>query len=124
MDVYLGELLHEEQRLTSQLGIAQDAGGIEIVNVAYAAHGKDDTNLHCNVTIARKLGTLQNIAERNSTIIARRKAISLRIVVYALRIDSLLPFICYLVHLCSYIIRSAHVSGFFVQNLLLTRFNR
>ena len=40
LDVCLGELLREEQRLASQLGIAQDAGGTELVNVAYAAHGK------------------------------------------------------------------------------------
>ncbi|KAK0577730.1 hypothetical protein LWI29_037641 [Acer saccharum] len=40
LDVCLGELLREEQRLASQLGIAQDAGGTEMVNVAYAAHDK------------------------------------------------------------------------------------
>ncbi|KAJ0080065.1 hypothetical protein Patl1_22301 [Pistacia atlantica] len=34
---------------------------------------KDDTNLRRNVTVARKLGTLQNIVARNSTTIARRK---------------------------------------------------
>ena len=54
---------------------------------------KDDTDLRRSVTVARKLGTLQNIVARNSAIIARRKAISLRIVVYALRIDPLLLFI-------------------------------
>jgi len=36
----LGELLHEEQRLASQLGLAPNAGGFEIVNMAYAAQGR------------------------------------------------------------------------------------
>jgi hypothetical protein len=39
LEVCLGELMREE-RLASQLGLAQDAGGFEMVNVAYAAQGK------------------------------------------------------------------------------------
>jgi hypothetical protein len=37
LEVCLGELLREEQRLTSQHGLAQDASGFERVNMAYAA---------------------------------------------------------------------------------------
>ncbi|KAJ0088753.1 hypothetical protein Patl1_32353 [Pistacia atlantica] len=40
LEVCLGELLREEQRLTSQLGLDQDAGGSEMVNMAYAAQGR------------------------------------------------------------------------------------
>ncbi|KAA8529687.1 hypothetical protein F0562_034213 [Nyssa sinensis] len=40
LEVCLGELLCEEQRLASQLGLAQNAGGSEMVNVAYAAQGR------------------------------------------------------------------------------------
>ena len=40
LEVCLGELLCEEQRLTSQLGLAQDAGGSEMINVAYTAQGR------------------------------------------------------------------------------------
>ncbi|KAJ0047028.1 hypothetical protein Pint_06707 [Pistacia integerrima] len=39
LEVCLGELLREEQRLASQLGLDQDAGGSEMVNIAYAAQG-------------------------------------------------------------------------------------
>ncbi|KAA8517851.1 hypothetical protein F0562_015326 [Nyssa sinensis] len=54
---------------------------------------EDDPDLCHSVIVARKLGTLQNIAARNSAINSRRKVISLRIVVYALKIDPLLLFI-------------------------------
>ncbi|KAJ0082875.1 hypothetical protein Patl1_11567 [Pistacia atlantica] len=40
LEVCLGELLREEQRLASQLGLDQDAGGSEMVNMAYAAQGR------------------------------------------------------------------------------------
>ena len=40
LEVCLGELLREEQRLVSQLGLAQDAGGFEMIYVAYAAQGR------------------------------------------------------------------------------------
>jgi hypothetical protein len=40
LEVCLGELLHEEQHLASQLGLAQDASGSEMVNMAYVAQGK------------------------------------------------------------------------------------
>jgi hypothetical protein len=53
----------------------------------------DDLDLRHGVIVTRKLGTLQNIAARNSAIIARRKVISLRIVVYALKINPPLLFI-------------------------------
>jgi len=36
LEVCLGELLHEEQRLASHLGLAQDACGSKMVNMAYA----------------------------------------------------------------------------------------
>ena len=36
LEVCLGELLREEQNLASQLGLAHDDGGSEMVNVAYA----------------------------------------------------------------------------------------
>jgi len=32
--------LREEQRLAFQLGLAQDSGGCEMINVAYAAQGR------------------------------------------------------------------------------------
>lgn len=37
LEVCLGELLREEQRLASQLGLAQDASSYEMVNMAYVA---------------------------------------------------------------------------------------
>lgn len=40
LEVCLGELLREEQRLASQLGLDQDAGGSKMVNMAYAAQGR------------------------------------------------------------------------------------
>ena len=40
LEVCLGELLSEEQRLASQLGLAHDDGGSEMVNVAYAAQAR------------------------------------------------------------------------------------
>ncbi|KAJ0079888.1 hypothetical protein Patl1_24395 [Pistacia atlantica] len=40
LEVCLGELLREEQRLASQLGLDQDAGGSEMVNMAYTAQGR------------------------------------------------------------------------------------
>jgi hypothetical protein len=40
LEVCLGELLREEQRLASQLGITQDAGGSEMINMAYTAQGR------------------------------------------------------------------------------------
>lgn len=40
LDVFLGELLREEQLLAAHLSIAQDTGGTEMVNVAYVAHNK------------------------------------------------------------------------------------
>lgn len=33
LEICMGELLHEEQRLASQLGLAKDAGGFEMVNI-------------------------------------------------------------------------------------------
>jgi hypothetical protein len=46
---------------------------------------EDDPELRHNVIIVRKLGTLPNIAARNSAIIVRRRVIFLGIVVHALR---------------------------------------
>jgi hypothetical protein len=40
LEVCLGELLCEEQSLASQLGLAQDAGGFEMTNMAYATQGR------------------------------------------------------------------------------------
>lgn len=40
LEVCLGELLREEQRLASQLGLAQDVGTSEMVNMAYTAQGR------------------------------------------------------------------------------------
>jgi hypothetical protein len=46
LEVCLGELLREEQRLASQLGLAQDAGSSEMVNMAYAAQGRGRSELY------------------------------------------------------------------------------
>jgi len=72
--------------------------------------------------VARKLGTLQNIVARNSSIIARR-VISLRIAVYALRIDLLLLFILlFSPLLCLPLLLSPLFQV--LPTLLLSRFNR
>lgn len=49
LDVCLGELLCEEQRLASQLGISEATVGTKMVNVAYVAQekGKSKYSLQC-----------------------------------------------------------------------------
>ncbi|KAJ0077160.1 hypothetical protein Patl1_35637 [Pistacia atlantica] len=65
------------------LGIAQDTGGTEMVNVAYAAHGKGRYKSLPQCYSCKEVRHIAKHLARNSTTIARRKGISLRIVVYA-----------------------------------------
>ncbi|KAA8535364.1 hypothetical protein F0562_030367 [Nyssa sinensis] len=121
LEVCLGELLREEQRLTSQLGLAQDAGGSEMVNVAYAAQGRGRSRSPSQCYSCKEIG---HIAARNSAIIARRRVISLRIVVYALRIDPLLLFILLFSPLLCLHLPLCPLFRVLLPTLLQSRFNR
>jgi hypothetical protein len=85
---------------------------------------EDDPDLRHSVIVARKLDTSQNIAARNSAIIARRKVISLRIVVYALKIDLPLLFILLFSPLLCLHLPLCLLFRVFLPTLLPSRFNR
>jgi hypothetical protein len=58
LEVCLGELLHEEQHLVSQLGLAQDASGSKMVNMAYAAQGRGRSRAPPQCYRCREIGHL------------------------------------------------------------------
>ncbi|KAG6625480.1 hypothetical protein CIPAW_16G100000 [Carya illinoinensis] len=47
LDICLGDLLHEEQRLSTQMGMASEKVFYEAVNVAYAAQERGRNKVQC-----------------------------------------------------------------------------
>jgi hypothetical protein len=121
LEVCLGKLLCEEQRLTSQLSLAQDGGGSDMVNVAYAAQGRGRSRSPPQCYSCKEIG---HIAARIFTIIAKRRVISLRIVVYTLRIDPFLLFILLFSPLLCLHLPLSMLFRVLLPTLLSSRFNR
>ncbi|KAG6504525.1 hypothetical protein ZIOFF_036859 [Zingiber officinale] len=72
LDICLGELLPEEQRMATQavLGLSKEISGI--VNVAYAAKGRTKNRDKCSAIVAKSLGILPVIVVRSSAIIVNK----------------------------------------------------
>ena len=61
LEICLGDLLHEEQRLATQISLNQDFVSPEPVNVAYATQEGDLHHKHSAIVVG-SLGILQRIA--------------------------------------------------------------
>ncbi|KAJ0042058.1 hypothetical protein Pint_19025 [Pistacia integerrima] len=93
LEVCLGELLREEQRLTSQLGLDQDASGSKMVNMAYVAQGRGRSRFPPQCYSSKEIRHIAKYCNKKLCNYCKKRVMSLRIVMYALRIDPLLLFI-------------------------------
>ncbi|KAL5775799.1 hypothetical protein ACOSP7_013356 [Xanthoceras sorbifolium] len=87
LDICLGELLREEQRLTTQVFMERKAQNSTPIRVAYAARakskgGRDMNNIQCYS--CKGFGHIAIIVQRNSAITVRKQGISSKIVQFGL----------------------------------------